>query len=305
MSLIEQLTSRRVVLKGAAIGTGAAVLAGCSGDQKYAGRGVRSRRVDKVPLDPGDSAWGDTPYTEVVLGPQNMTLPQRTNPSVTLVRVRSVHDGEKIGFRLEWNDGRPEDMTVRVDDFRDACAVLLAPGNADQTLRMMGSATTAATLLHWKADWQRMVTKGDEGLDRAFPNRSVDTYPIVHDVPPEEVGIDSYVEAKATEWLPAIHVKNPVAGRAKRATSVEKAIANGFSTTTSAATQNAVGKGVRTENGWSVVIVKPLKGHDDGEITLKPGDVATCAFAVWAGGSRDVGPRKCPAANVDALVLDA
>ncbi|MCC6226157.1 MAG: twin-arginine translocation signal domain-containing protein [Microthrixaceae bacterium] len=307
MAPTTQQTSRRDLLKVAAVGTGAAVLAAsCSDDEEYTGRGVRVLRASEVPLDPFHDIWRDAPFTDVTLGPQDVALPQRVKPSVTKVRVRSVHDGKKIGFRLEWNDTEVGDKTIRVDDFRDACAVLLAPGDADESLRLMGSAETPATLLHWKADWERIVSKGDEGLDQAFPNRSVDTYPIIHEIPADEVGIDSYVAANATEWLPAIHVKNPVAGKAERASSVEKAIAYSFSTTTSAPTQDAEGRGKWIEgDGWRVVIVKPLGARDEGEIALKPGTVATCAFAVWSGGNRDVGSRKCPATKVEALELDA
>lgn len=304
MALMEHRASRRTILHGAVVGSGTMALAACSAGE-YDGRGVLSRRVKEVPLDPVDPIWLDTPYTEIALGPQTVALPQRSKPAVTAVRVRSTHDGEHIGFRLDWDDQRANEMTVRVDDFRDACAVLLAPGDADETLRMMGSRETPATLLHWKADWERMVTKGDEGLDVAFPNRSVDTYPIVHDTPPDEVGIDSYVAAGATEWLPAIHVKNPVSGRAERSSSVEKAIAYGFATTTTTRTQDVVGRGERDGQSWRVVIVKPLKARDEGEISLSPGKVATCAFAVWSGNDRDVGSRKCPATNVAALTLEA
>ena len=297
--------SRRSLLKGAAlVGAGSVACAACSKSDRYDGRGVYSRRVERVQLDPGHDSWGDSPYTDIELGPQNMTLPQQLNPAVTRVRVRSAHDGERIAFRLDWEDLDVNDQTIRVDDYRDACAVLLAPGDADEAMRMMGTATVPVTLLHWKADWERMVAKGDEGLDAAFPNRSVDTYPIIWKTPADEVTIDSYVEAGATEWLPAIHVKNPVAGRTTRFTSVEKAIAYSFSTTTSAPTQDARGRGRHSEDGWSVVLVKPLGAADDGEMDLKPGTVSTCAFAVWSGRRRDVGPRKCPATTVAALELE-
>lgn len=304
MTLTERRTSRRTVLKSAAVGAGAAAVTACT-TGAYGGSGVWSRRVSAVPLDPAHSTWDDTEYTDIVLGPQNMAAPQRLHPAVLSVRVRSVHDGERIGFHLEWVDDKPRDQTIRVDDYRDACAVLLAPGDADPALRMMGTVDVPATLLHWKADWQRIVSKGDEGLDAAFPNRSVDTYPIVHDVPADEVGIDAYVKAGATPWLPAIHVKNPVAGKSKRTTPVEKAIAGGFSTTASAAEQDATGRGQRTEDGWRVVIIKPLKETETGEVPLAPKTVATTAFAVWSGSDRDVGPRKCPATQVAKLELEA
>lgn len=304
MTTTEQVSSRRTLLKGAVIGAGAASLAACTTDVEYDGKGVLSRRVKKVVLDWEDVTWQYTPYRDIALGPQAMTLPQRINPSVTLVRVRSVHDGNRIGFRLDWADKRADDMTIRVDDFRDACAVLLAPGAADQALWMMGSATVPATLMHWKADWQRMVAKGDEGLDVAFPNRSVDTYPIVWETPPRDVGIDSYVAAGATEWLPAIDVANPVSGRAKRTRSAEKAIAYGFSTTTTAKTQDLDARGEHDEDGWHVVITKPMQASDEGELDVKPGAVATCAFTVWSGSARDVGSRKCPATKVAALEVE-
>lgn len=118
MALMQLRTSRRTVLKGAAVGAGAAALASCSAGS-YGGRGVLSRRVSEVPLDPTDATWADTEYTDVVLGPQNAALPQRLAPAVTAVRVRSVHDGRQVGFRLEWTDDKPRDQTIRVDDYRD------------------------------------------------------------------------------------------------------------------------------------------------------------------------------------------
>lgn len=306
MAPTTRVRTRRTFLKGAAVGAGAgaAQLAGCSRGSEADGKGVFSRRVNRVVLDPFHPTWQDTPYRTVALGPQQIALPQRIKPSVNEMRVRSVHDGERIGFWMEWADRNVNDLTVRVDDFRDACAVLLAEGEGDEGLRMMGTQAVPATLLHWKADWQRMVVEGDEGLDVAFPNRSVDTYPIVWETPPDEVGIDSYVAAGATEWLPAIHVANPVSGRATRSRAAEKAIAYGFSTTTTAKVQDVVARGENDDAGWRVVITKPMKATDEGEIDLKPGSVATCAFAVWSGSSRDVGSRKCPANNVAVLEIE-
>jgi hypothetical protein len=164
----------------------------------------------------------------------------------------------------------------------------------------MGSAATPATLLQWKADWQRDIDNGRQGLEAVYPNRSIDTYPIVYGTPPDDVDIGSYEDAGATEWLPALNVGNPFAAN-QRSTPVEKAIAFGFSTTTTAATQDATGRGVRTATGWRVVITKPLSAVDDGELAIITGSVSTCAFAVWSGSMRDAGSRKCPARSVHAL----
>jgi hypothetical protein len=236
----------------------------------------------------------------VALGPQDIALPQQLAPAITAVRVRAIHDGERIGFHLEWDDADVNDLTIRVDDYRDACAVLLAPGNPVDALRPMGSATTPATLLHWKADWQRDVDQGRQGLEAVYPNRSIDVYPIVYKVAPDDVDIGSYQDADATEWLPGVYVGNPNSA-AERPSPVEKAIAYGFSTTTTASTQDALGRGVRTPTGWRVIISKPLAAADDGETAIPIGNVSTCAFAIWSGSVRDAGSRKCPAKTVHAL----
>ena len=292
--------SRRSVLKGAAAGAGTIALGGCAPDD-YDGPGVFVARVQEVPGDdPDGEAWRAASEETIELGPQDMALPQQLTPAVTALRVRAIHDDELIAFRLEWDDSDVNDLTVRVDDFCDACAVLLVPGAVDQTLRPMGSATTPATLLHWKADWQRDVDHGRQGLDAAFPNRSIDVYPIVHDVAPADVDISAYHDAGATEWLPGVHVGNPIS-LAARASPVGKAIAYGFSTTTSAAIQDAGGRGIRTATGWRVVLTKPLGAADGGEVEIHAGTAASCAFAVWSGGVHDAGSRKCPATTVHAL----
>jgi len=82
---------------------------------------------------------------------------------------------------------------------------------------------------------------------------------------------------------------------------VEKAIAYGFSTTTTAANQDAGGRGIRTATGWRVILTKPLAAADDGEVAVLSGTGASCAFAVWSGGVHDAGSRKCPATAVHAL----
>jgi hypothetical protein len=302
MNATDQRISRRNVLKGAAAGAGTIALVSCGADT-YDGPGVYAARVSRVPSDdPDHYAWRSAPERTIELGPQDLVTPSKLEPSVPALRVRALHDGERIGFRLEWDDPDVNDLTVRIDDYRDACAVLLVPGAADQALRPMGSATTPATLLHWKADWQRDLDHGRQGLEAVFPNRCIDVYPIVFDVAPDDVDIGSYQAAGATEWLPGVYVGNPISAN-ERTSPVEKAIAYGFSTTTTAATQDAYGRGIRTTTGWQVVITKPLAAADDGETATPAGSTSSCAFAVWSGNAHDAGSRKSPAKAVHALIL--
>jgi hypothetical protein len=167
----------------------------------------------------------------------------------------------------------------------------------------MGSQQQPATLLHWKADWQRDVDKGVQGEAEVYPNRSIDTYPPLTGSKPSEVTAVDYQKAGATAWLPGLHVGNPLSA-ATRTVPVEKLVAYGFGTATHAESQDCRGRGARTGEGWRVVIAKPLASSGTGEVALSPGSAATCAFAIWSGSDHDAGSKKSPSATVYRLVLE-
>jgi hypothetical protein len=261
--------------------------------------------VKSVPrLDPSTSDWEHGPKATIEMGPQEMALPIKKVPTVTQLTVRAVHDGTSIGIRIEWDDTETNDLTVRVDDFRDACAVLLAAGDSDASVRTMGKPASPATLLHWKADWERDVQLGVQGELDVYPNRSVDTYPPLNVDNPTKLTPMDYVKAGATDWLPGLSVGNPLSAPS-RPTSVEKLVAVGFGTATSCKTQDVVGAGKRTKKGWRVAIVKPMTASDESETTLRAGSIATCAFAVWSGSDKDSGGHKSPSVSTFRLRLEA
>lgn len=299
-----RVVSRRTLIAGGVASAGA-IAAGCAPDV-YDGvqpDEVYATRVPRLPADDPDSPlWERTPLKNVAMGPQDIALPLKTQPSIAELRVHALHDDTSISFRLEWDDPDASDLTLRVDDYRDACAVLFAPGRGDPAMRMMGNATRAATLLQWKADWQRDVEQGVQTLDAVYPNRCVDTYPPLRDSVPGDVTAASYTAAGATEWLPGMHVGNPFSASV-RASCVEKAIAYGFSTVTPTAHQDATGRGARTSTGWRVVITKPLAPTGPDEQPLTTGGAATCAFAVWSGTQHDAGGRKTPSAAAYRLTI--
>lgn len=299
--------TRRQLLTGGLTGTAALVVASCGPDPSDAipqGE-IFVARVKKVPLlDPSTTVWENGPKAIIDLGLQDIALPMKKVPSVTQIAVRAVHDGTSIGIRIEWDDAETNDLTVRVDDFRDACAVLLAAGDGDASVRTMGKPASPATLLHWKADWERDVQLGVQGESDVYPNRSVDTYPpLVVDNPLELKPMD-YVKAGATDWLPGLSVGNPLSAPT-RPTSVEKLVAIGFGTATSCKTQDVVGIGKRTKKGWRVAIVKPMTASDESETALHAGGLATCAFAIWSGNDRDSGGHKSPSVNTFRMQLEA
>lgn len=294
--------TRRRVIGGAAAGAGTLALAGCAPDRFVTGD-VNVAQVANLPDDADDHRWLRSPRLAVELGPQDMALPLRLEPAVRALSVRALHDRERIAFLLEWDDADADDLTIEVDRFRDACAVLLAPGPPAAELRPMGTATQPVTLLHWKADWQRDVDEGRQGLDAAYPNRTIDVYPPLYQTAPAEVGPDTYESSDAMQWLPGMDVGNPISV-AGRSSPVEKLIAFGFGTSTHTAQQAATGRGVRGATGWRVIITRPLTATDEGEVDLDPGTVATAAFAVWSGGDREVGSRKAPSTKVYAMFLE-
>ncbi len=204
--------TRRRLLGGTAVAGGAAVIGACTPDpsDSVAPKTVPVARVDKVPVDdPEAEAWEYGSEVEVVMDAQKIALPHRQAPYRESIKVRAIHDGTMIGFKLSWEDGEPDADTVTVDGFRDACAVLFAPGEGDDGLRVMGSADKPAILVHWKADWQHDMDEGIRTIRDMFPNATVDTYPPLGGTTMStEVTPATYVEAGATQWLPGMHVGN-------------------------------------------------------------------------------------------------
>ena len=301
------LLSRRTVLMAGAASAGAAVLTGCMGepDAPEAPPGaIVAGRAPSVPAhDANAREWQYGEERAIDLDGQIMVLPTRAQPYLPSLRVRAIHDGSMIGFQISWVDAQTNDLTIATDSFRDACAVLLAPGEGDQTLRAMGSTTQPATLVHWKADWQRDVDKGRQGIRDAYPNFVVDTYPPLGH-PNGEVTPQTYIDEKPTQWLPGLHVGNPLSA-ASRSVPVEKLLAHGFGSATTAVTQNCRGHGVRLANGWRVALAKPMSALDTGELALVPGGHYTCAFAIWAGNEGDAGSRKSPSRVAWRLIVEA
>lgn len=266
---------------------------------------VTSARVDgPVPADdPTSSVWKKGKEARILLDGQNIAVPMRAEPVLRSVDVRSVHDGKTIGFLVEWEDPERDDLTVACDGFRDACGVLLAPGGSAANMRMMGAKDSPVTLLHWKADWQRDLDDGFQGLEAAFPNTAVDYYPPL--AAGTAVGsVDEYRAQKATMWLPGLHVANPIAV-AEKTTAVEKLTAQGYGSATTLPTQDAAGRGVWENGTWKVALAKPMTASDDGEIALTPGQDYGLAVAVWSGLDRDSGGHKSPSKLLLSLHVEA
>ncbi len=319
-------TSRRALLGGAAAGAvaGGGVIAGVAavidddragetvsggvGDPTVAqdaGETLEARRVERVPVDdPRSGVWDQSATAAVALDGQLFAMPTRPEPFRELMTVQALHDGASIGFRLAWEDDEVDDLTIAVGDFRDACAVLLAEPSDGDAVRLMGTADVPATILHWKADWQRDVDLGFQDLEVAFPNGTFDYYPPLAPLDGAMPDPADYTEAGAEQWLPGMAVDNLLSEPSKL-TPVEKGVAIGFGSLASQPTQDARGRGVHEDGGWSVVLAKPLSASDEDEVALRAGETYSVAFALWSGRDGDAGGHKSPSRRLHPLRLEA
>jgi DMSO reductase family type II enzyme heme b subunit len=87
-----------------------------------------------------------------------------------------------------------------------------------------------------------------------------------------------------TRYSPARALDNRMAGPRERP--VENLIAEGPGTLTTTTPAGSDGRGRRTNDGWSVLISRPLP---DG---LAPGKRSQVALAVWQGAQQEAGSRK-------------
>jgi len=250
-----------------------------------------------VPVkDPDSPVWRDVFSSNIQLADQSIVKPFKTDIPKDPVNVRAVYDSEWIGFLLEWKDASADKRAIKVREFRDACAVLLAKHPAPPETRFMGTKDIPATIIHWKADWQVDVEEGFQDLEKAFPNVSADVYPPMKEAvkdgkPPKTEDYPEQARIKLAGWA----IGNPLS-QPRKEVPVEKIVAIGPGTIATAPTQDVQGWGKWKNGVWRVVLAKKLKASDgaNGEIDLAPGNMYTAAFTIWYGDQGDRGARKNP-----------
>jgi hypothetical protein len=231
--------------------------------------------------DPAAAFWKDAPATSVALLPQAMTLPNNLTPAVQAMQVRAAHDGTWLALLLEWKDATKSDRIV-VDQFGDQVAVEFPAEFQKDALPspMMGNPGGRVEIWQWRAAFQ-------QDLERGRPQVTTDLYPNAHvDVYPDELlkAID------ARPYMGAVGVDNLIT-RADKSPVLEQVAEGWGSLTIQPDDQQADGKGVWADGTWRVVVTHPLAGGE-GDVRFAPGGESAAAFAVWDGGSREVGPRK-------------
>jgi ethylbenzene dehydrogenase len=230
-------------------------------------------------VEPAAAVWKQAHAVHVVMLPQTVALPHNDHPAIHEVTVRAVHNGGWITFQIEWQDATLSDRVV-IDNFGDQVAVELPiDTKADPPSPMMGNPGGRVNIMQWRAAFQHDLDQGPPTVRGLYPNAWADVYP-------DEV-LDA---ADARPYSGALGIENPISRG--RASPVLDQMAEGWGSMTVKPDQHALGKGVWKDGIWRVVITRPMVSDDVNAPRLLPGSRTVAAFAVWDGGSREVGARK-------------
>jgi DMSO reductase family type II enzyme heme b subunit len=263
-------------------------LAGCAREPAVDTRQVSARLVtEELPMeDPASRLWNSVPDHPARLMVQDVTEPRLVEPGVELVRVRALHDGRWVVFRLEWEDAGA-DLIPESGRSSDAAAIQFPVGaGADVPDAAMGEQGQGVLIWYWKAAWQaddeRAAAGDGDRIATLYPHATTDHYPF--EANPEARG------EMERRYAPARAAGNPVAVR-PHAGPVQVLSAEGFGNTTIAGVQQAAGRGVWQNGRWTATIARPLEAGRD-LAALEAGTRTYVAFAIWDGASGHAGARK-------------
>lgn len=255
---------------------------------------VRAIFRSQVPATIEDPAWGEAPVHPARLIPQDMVEPRLLTPSTLRVNVQAVTDGQKVAFRLQWQDPTVNNLPGPAR-FTDACAVQFpAKAERDVPAPQMGEEGRPVEITYWSASWQATVDGRPDTIRSIYPRASVDHYPFEA---PSLKATPQEQEAMAKRYAPARELGNGMAGPRKQP--VQDLIAEGPGTLRPAGHSMSVGSGKRTGTGWSVLIARPLPEGG------RPVSRSQVAFAVWEGSRQEVGSRKMRTAWIPLAVEGA
>lgn len=272
------MNARNWVLLAAVVSS--ALLVGCGKKEPPLSESEVKAVFEKtLPATVEDGVWERAPLHPAKLLLQDIVEPRLLQGSTSFVRVQSVTDGQKIAFRLTWEDPTLDDLPGP-GRFGDACAVQLpAATTADVPAPQMGEQGKPVVITYWSAVFQAMVNGRKDDIHTIYPRAQVDHYPFeAASLKPAER------EAMAKRYAPARSLGNPMSG--PRTVPVQDLLAEGPGTIRPAERTLSSGSGKHSAKGWSVLLVRPLPQG------TQPGGRTQVAFAVWEGSHQEVGSRK-------------
>ena len=230
--------------------------------------------------DPTSSLWDLARDTEVPLSGQNIAPPFNLNATVDTIRIRSIHNGTWIAFRMEWDDDT-RDLGGGINEYRDSVA-LQCPVDGGEPFVCMGFAGAEVNIFHWRADFQRVIEDGPLSMADIFPNAKVNIYP----------------QAMELAFTTGLAAGNPISATEKPS-AVEDLTATGFGALESQDHVDTTGWGEWNGSKWSVVIARPLLTRDIQDTQFETGTEVPVALAVWDGDENDVNGKKSVSAWVN------
>jgi DMSO reductase family type II enzyme heme b subunit len=136
-------------------------------------------------LDPDAAEWQEAPLETIATAPApidnqpndylKVSWQDREFGVVKELRVRALHNGLRIFFRLEWDDAKPDYRVTDDTVFTDGAGVLF-PLRGDADIANMGSVDQPVNAWHWRADFEdqpKNVTGGGVGAAQRLPNGSL------------------------------------------------------------------------------------------------------------------------------------
>lgn len=234
-----------------------------------------------LPSTVEDKTWERVPMHEAKLLLQDVVEPRQLQASTPFVRVQAMTDGQRLVFRLSWNDPTMDDMPGP-GRFADALAVQLpATTTADVPAPQMGENGKPVEITYWSAIFQAVVNGRKDDIHAIYPSAKVDHYPF--EAASLKPGSPTQ-QAMEKRYAPARSLENPMAG--PRKVPVQDLVAEGPGTLHPAEKSLSTGSGKHDQNGWTVILIRPLPNG------AQLGGRTQVAFAVWEGSHQEVGARK-------------
>lgn len=265
-----------------AIGIFLALLIGCGKKAPpLSDAEVKALFAKALPSTLDDPIWESAPLHPAKLLLQDLVEPRLMQTSTALVNVQAATDGQRIAFRLSWNDATADDLPGAAR-FGDAAAVQLPAVTApDLPSPQMGEEGKPVEITYWSAVFQAVVDGRKDDIQAIYPQAKVDHYPF--EAASLKAGSPEQ-EAMAKRYAPARSLGNPMAG--PRKSPVQDLYAEGPGTLRLADKSISTGVGKRSKEGWSVLLLRPLPQG------IQAGGRTQVAFAVWEGSHQEVGARK-------------
>ncbi len=260
-------------------------LASCGGPVINTQEVAAGKISEELPReDPNSKLWNRVSEYPAKLMVQDVAEPKLIEPGVDLVRVRAMHNGSWIVFRLEWED-KSQSIIPEPGRGSDAAA-LQFPVQAGTEVpdAAMGEKGKGVGIWFWKSVWQDDLERARQGkgdrIASLYPNAATDHYP--YEANP---AVRAEMEKR---YAPARAAGNPIA---VNGSPVQVLVAEGFGNVTPAPVQEGGGRGIWKAGRWLTTIARPLRPAPEMG-TLEVGKKSYVAFAVWDGAAGHTGSRK-------------